>query len=107
SLPAGILRTAGLQKCARVVVLVILNTWQREEIPTPDRLQIFFQRLTVEPVLNRDEALFQIGLIGDEKQTHIKLARFADAIGIVERTTQNEVLLGICIARICQADMRV
>ena len=48
---------------------------QRIEAPATDRLDLFLQRLAVEPVLHGHEAGFDVGLVAAEQQAHVASPR--------------------------------
>jgi hypothetical protein len=74
------------------------GTGKRKEEAAANRLNVLFERLTVEPPLNRNETSFQIRLIGNEQQSLIELTGLRYAIRVVERATQDQVFLRFCRA---------
>src|SRR5471032_2017615 len=80
---------------------------QGEEIPAADWLEVLLQRLAVEPGLHADKAFLQVSLVADEQQPHVQLTVFIDAVGVVERPTQDQVGLSLRGARVGQADVSI
>src|SRR5437868_6717001 len=95
----------GVEQRAPDEVLIAGDAGQGEEVPATYRFQVLLQGLAVESGLYGDEALLQISLVTDEQQAHVELPVLVHAVGVVERSAQDQVGLGRGSAWVGQADV--